>query len=228
MIANINPLDVEKITITLTTKDGDHTFSGKATEGRSPFVTPTEDEEQPTTRTVSKNNDLIVLRKIEFKPGNFKIGDQIKLNQGYTATCQKVKKNGTGIFLLDQVLPYKSTYDSINYFLTHAFLSTDIFDPVVQIIDSFRSGPLRLPCEDELFGIEDVSGREQWELMKHGHDRVAHTLELYGGHAESYWVKNDKEHTFCGCLGAIGGDVGVITKNCERNIRPVFRLRLSI
>lgn len=226
MIANINPLDVEKITITLTTKDGDHTFAGKPTEGRSPFVTPTE-KEASTEHTISKNTGLTVLRKIEFKPGNFKVGDQIKLNRGYTATCQKVKKNGTGFFLLDQVLPYKSNYDSIEYFLIHAFVGTDIFNPVVLNMVPFKDGAsLRIPYEVELFGIDDFSGKEQWELMKNPSDRVAHTIETFGGHAETYWLWDDTYHTFCGYMGEVGYDGATFNRYNARYIRPVFKLSI--
>ena len=47
-----------------------------------------------------------VMRKMEIevnKEVGFKVGDQIQIGQYYTATCQKVGKNGA-IFMFDQYL----------------------------------------------------------------------------------------------------------------------------
>lgn len=142
-----------------------------------------------------------VMRKMEvsvnWESGGFKVGDQIHVGKHYTATCQKVGKNGA-IFMFDQYLDEthvmnrretnKGGYEAsdLRKFLKE-FVGNPIFDEIREVMVPFKKTGdlLRIPTAEEIFGPEvfeevflpatadQVAIRKQWPLMKDRRNRLA-------------------------------------------------------
>ncbi len=117
----------------------------------------------------------------------FKVGDQIQLEEGYTATCQKINKKGDAIFLMDQLLDESmpmngSTYETSE--LRKRINSEEIlkiFGAYREKLVPFKNGDLvRIPSEKEIF--------QKWELMKgSSENRRCYTKE---GYHRWYWLRD--------------------------------------
>lgn len=134
-----------------------------------------------------------VMRKMEV-PANegFQVGDQIHVGKYYTATCQKVGKNGA-IFMFDQYLEKdrvmnRETTNGGGYEASdlRKFLKelakNSMFDEIREMMVPFKKTGdlLRIPTAEEMLGPEEahkyyetLSIKEQWPLMKDRHNRIA-------------------------------------------------------
>ncbi len=116
-----------------------------------------------------------------------KVGSQIHLKEGYTATCQKINKKGDAIFLMDQLLDEAmpmngSTYETSE--LRKRINSEEvlkIFGAYREKLVPFKNGDLvRIPSEKEIF--------QKWELMKESPgNRRCYTRERLN---KWYWLRN--------------------------------------
>lgn len=137
-----------------------------------------------------------VMRKMEVladrRHGGFKVGDQIHVGKHYTATCQKVGKNGA-IFMFDQ---YLDELQIMNHQMTNEggyeasdlrkflkkFAMDSMFDEIREMMVPFKKTGdlLRIPTAEEMFGLErttkyyeTLSHKKQWPLMKDRYNRLA-------------------------------------------------------
>lgn len=134
-----------------------------------------------------------VMRKMEgelIKKVGFVVGDQIQVGKHYTATCQKVGKNGA-IFMFDQYLDKPQVMNQQNTneggyeasdlrkFLK-GFAMDSMFDEIRELMVPFKKTGdlLRIPTAEEIFGPEEahkyyetLSFKNQWPLMKDRHNR---------------------------------------------------------
>lgn len=186
-----------------------------------------------------------VLRKMELNiddKNEFKIGDQIKVGNYYTATCQKVGKKGA-IFMFDQYLNqpqpmnYKLTnkegYESsdLRKYLQH-FVTVPVFDEFRELMVPFKNGDLlRIPTAEEIFGpeeahkkYENLSNKKQWELMKDRHNRIAFRGENQT--SEWGWLQNRLEDSATHfALVSITGHEAYGSASDAFGVRVVFRLK---
>lgn len=152
-----------------------------------------------------------VMRKMEVLvnggQGGFKVGDQIPIGKYYTATCQKVGKNGA-IFMFDQLLDY---FEVMNQRLTNGggyelsdlrvffktFAMNSMFDEVREFMVPFKKTGdfLRIPTAEEMFGpeeihnsVETLSHKKQWPLMKDRLNRIGFRGE--DQEISWYWLQN--------------------------------------
>lgn len=147
-----------------------------------------------------------VMRKMKVlangKHGGFKVGDQIHVGKYYTATCQKVGKNGA-IFMFDQYLDkarmmnLKQTNEGryeasdLRRYLKE-FVTSSMFDEIREMMVPFKKTGdlLRIPTAEEIFGPEEahelhetLSVKKQWPLMKDRQNRLAfrgEVMDCYG------------------------------------------------
>lgn len=190
-----------------------------------------------------------VMRKMEVSAnrehGGFKVGDQIHVGKHYTATCQKVGKNGA-IFMFDQyldelqIMNHQRTNEGgyeasdLRKFLKK-FAMDSMFDEIREIMVPFKKTGdlLRIPTAEEMFGPEEahkyyetLSCKEQWSLMKDRHNRISFHGE--GQDIEWGWLQNkfkDSTANFA-FVSHVGGAANY---NASKTIavRVVLRLRVS-
>lgn len=186
-----------------------------------------------------------VMRKIEGeinKEVGFKVGDQIQVGKHYTATCQKVGKNGA-IFMFDQYLDeakvmnqqrtneggYEASY--LRKFLK-GFAMNSMFDEIREMMVPFKNTGdlLRIPTAEEVFGpevaheyYETLSNKKQWELMKDRHNRIAFQGEDQD--LEWGWLQNRyKESAVYFAFVDGNGGAGHTGADGAFGVRVVFRL----
>lgn len=187
-----------------------------------------------------------VMRKMEVlanvEPGGFKIGDQIHVGKRYTATCQKVGKNGA-IFMFDQYLDesmvmnhqetnkggYKAS--DLRKFLQWLAM-TSMFNEIREMMVPFKKTGdlLRIPTAEEIFGQEEaheyfetLSLKKQWPLMKDRHNRLAFRGEDQD--KECGWLQNKCSNSDDGFTAVDPeGDVDYETASAVFGVRVVFRL----
>lgn len=133
---------------------------------------------------------LFAKRTVEELDEEIGVGDQIRVGRKYTATCQKISKDGA-LFLLDEYLDQdipmngrdtnEGGYEKSDL---RAWLQTEEalkpFKAYRERMAKFENGDLlRIPTREEIFGeenaeyFEDIPGK-QWELMKQRKNRVAY------------------------------------------------------
>ena len=187
-----------------------------------------------------------VMRKMEAlvdgKNRGFKVGDRIHVGKYYTATCQKVGKNGA-IFMFDQYLNkawmmnLKETNEGgyeasdLRRYLKE-FATGSMFDEIREMMVPFKKtwDLLRIPTAEEMFGPEEahelyktLSVKKQWPLMKDRHNRLAFCGEdqnLAWG-----WLQNkckDFDSHFA-VMNYYGGK-GHYSARAAIGVRVVFRL----
>lgn len=186
-----------------------------------------------------------VMRKMEIevnKEVGFKVGDQIQIGQYYTATCQKVGKNGA-IFMFDQYLKdtqvmnqqrtNEGGYEAsdLRKFLKGLTMSS-MFDKIREMMVPFKKTGdlLRIPTAEEMFGPEEahkyyeiLSLKKQWPLMKDRHNRIAFREE--DQKLEWCWLQNKyKESDGHFAYVISNGDSGHYDANFAYGVRVVFRL----
>ena len=160
---------------------------------------------------------------IDWEPDSLekKVGSQIHLKEGYTATCQKINKKGDAIFLMDQLLDEAmpmngSTYETSE--LRKRINSEEvlkIFGAYREKLVPFKNGDLvRIPSEKEMF--------QKWELMRgNAEKREGYTRK---GITRWYWLRNKISNaTFAHVSGyglAYCGD-----ESCEVGVRLTFKIR---
>lgn len=187
-----------------------------------------------------------IMRKMEVlingKSGGFKVGDQIYVGKHYTATCQKVGKNGA-IFMFDQYLDeaqmmnHQETNEGgyevcdLRKFLKK-FVMGSIFDEIREMMVPFKKTGdlLRIPTAEEMFGPEEahkyyetLSLKNQWPLMKDRHYRVAFRKNDPDG--EWGWLQNkyNKKSSDFAAVDPSGGAIWV-PSSIAYGVRVVFRL----
>lgn len=186
-----------------------------------------------------------VMRKIEGeinKEVGFKVGDQIQVGKHYTATCQKVGKNGA-IFMFDQyldeamVMNHQETKEGgykdsdLRKFLK-GFAMNSMFNEIREMMVPFKNTGdlLRIPTAEEVFGPEEahkyyetLSNKKQWELMKDRHNRIAFRGEDQD--LEWGWLQNKYKESAANFAGvyydSYADDIGA-SNAC--GVRVVFRL----
>ena len=187
-----------------------------------------------------------VIRKIEGeinKEVGFKVGDQIQVGKHYTATCQKVGKNGA-IFMFDQyldeamVMNHQETKEGdyktsdLRKFLKD-FAMNSIFNEIREMMVPFKNTGdlLRIPTAEEMFGPEEAHGyyetlsnKKQWELMKDRHNRIAFRGEDQD--LEWGWLQNKykKSTTYFAYVVCNGGASYYGNASYYYGVRVVFRL----
>lgn len=174
----------------------------------------------------------------------FKIGDQIHVGEYYTATCQKVGKNGA-IFMFDQYLDkarmmnVKETNEGgyeasdLRKFLKE-FATSSLFDGIREMMVPFKKTGdlLRIPTAEEVFGPEKaheyyeiLSFKNQWPLMKDYYNRLAFRRHRDGWYKECGWLQN-KDKNSDSHFAVIDGYGG--SEYCKSygiiGVRVVFRL----
>lgn len=188
-----------------------------------------------------------VMRKMEVlvngESGGFKVGDQIHIGKHYTATCQKVGKNGA-IFMFDQyldaarVMNHQETneggYEASNLrkFLKE-FVMSSIFDEIREMMVPFKKTRdlLRIPTAEEMFGSKEaheyyeiLSHKKQWPLMKDRHNRLAFRGEYQNN--EWGWLQNKvkKSGTSYFAITNTYGNVNEYNASAVIGVRVVFQL----
>lgn len=186
-----------------------------------------------------------VMRKIEGeinKEVGFKVGDQIQVGKHYTATCQKVGKNGA-IFMFDQyldeamVMNHQQTKEGgykasdLRKFLK-GFAMNSMFNEIREMMVPFKNTGdlLRIPTAEEMFGPEEahehyetLSNKKQWELMKDHHNRIAFRGEDQD--LEWGWLQNKYKESADNFAGVYyDGYADDIGASNARGVRVVFRL----
>lgn len=187
-----------------------------------------------------------VMRKMEVlanaESGGFKVGDQIHVGKHYTATCQKVGKNGA-IFMFDQYLDeamvmnhqetnkggYKAS--DLRKFLQWLTM-TSMFNEIREMMVPFKKTGdlLRIPTAEEMFGQEEaheyfetLSLKKQWPLMKDRHNRVAFRGEDQD--KECGWLQNkcSNSDSYFAVMNYYG-DWDYYSSYVRMGVRVVFRL----
>ena len=166
---------------------------------------------------------MTIKRKCEIETSEYKIGDQIMLGYGFTATCQKITHGGKyALFLLDQCLDEGKTYEEVQVYMNQIFTESGIFDSVKDKIVPFKSkNALRLPYAEEFFGTLDwvlPSNKKQWSLMKDFKNRIGYR----NGHREWCWLTNPHIN-----FVSYFADVNANGAGYTVSVRPVFRLEVS-
>lgn len=187
-----------------------------------------------------------VIRKMEVlanvEPGGFKVGDQIHVGKHYTATCQKVGKNGA-IFMFDQyldevmVMNHRKTnnggYEAsdLRKFLQW-LVKTSMFDDIREMMIPFKKTGdlLRIPTAEEMFGPEEahkyyeiLSIKNQWPLMKDRYNRIAFRGEDQD--KECGWLQNKYDNsTACFAITNFRGSIDGGYAYVACGVRVVFRL----
>lgn len=173
--------------------------------------------------------------------GGYKVGDQIQVGKHYTATCQKVGKNGA-IFMFDQYLDdaqvmnqqwtNEGGYEAsdLRKFLK-GFAMNSMFDEIREMMVPFKKTGdlLRIPTAEEMFGPEEaheyyetLSIKKQWPLMKDRHNKIAFRGE--DQEIEWGWLQNKyKDSPFFARVSSYGG-AGYSGASIARGVRVVFRL----
>lgn len=196
-------------------------------------------EKGDKTMKVMRKMEVLVNREQEV----FKVGDQIHVGKYYTATCQKVGKNGA-IFMFDQYLDEarvmnqqktnEGGYEAsdLRKFLKE-FTTTSIFDDIREMMVPFKKTGdlLRIPTAEEIFGPEEggeyyetLSHKKQWPLMKDRHNRLAFCGEKQ--EVEWGWLQN-KYEDYSATNFVIVHDDGNLTYGGAPHafgVRIVFRL----
>lgn len=169
---------------------------------------------------------------------DIKIGDRIRLDEHYTATCMKVGKHGA-IFLMDQYLQTKMSRYNIREYLD-GFIDSETFDAIRDLMIPFKNGDyLRIPTVEEFFGpamIDEyhyvrLSNKKQWPLMRDIHYRIASCrcaaanptfLSVWG------WLQNghDLDQARFACVTGAGQPNHLLGENAN-GVRVVFRLRFD-
>lgn len=187
-----------------------------------------------------------VMRKMEVLvnrgQGGFKVGDQIQVGKHYTATCQKVGKNGA-IFMFDQYLDeaqvmnqqrtneggYKAS--DLRRFLK-GFAMNPMFDEIREMMAPFKKTGdlLRIPTAEEMFGPEEaheyyeaLSLKKRWPLMKDRRNRIAFRGE--DQEIDWGWLQNKYKESAAGFT--LVHNVGLSTTFAASDtygVRVVFRL----
>lgn len=188
---------------------------------------------------------MVVMRKMECeinKEVGFKVGDQIQVGKQYTATCQKVGKNGA-IFMFDQYLDEAQVMNQqrtkeggyeasdLRKFLK-GFAMNSMFDEIREMMAPFKKTGdlLRIPTVEEMFGSEEVrkyyktlSQKKQWPLMKDRNNRIAFRGE--DKEIEWGWLQNKyKESTTFFAFVNYDGYVSHTPAYYPYGVRVVFRL----
>lgn len=187
-----------------------------------------------------------VMRKMEVlvngEHGGFKVGDQIHIGKHYTATCQKVGKNGA-IFMFDQYLDkprmmnLKETNEGgyeasdLRKFLKE-FVMDSIFDEIREMMVPFKKTGdlLRIPTAEEVFGPEEahecyetLSLKNQWPLMKDRRNLLAFRGENQD--KECGWLQNKRSDTDSYFAMVVHNGVGnYYSAHVRIGVRVVFRL----
>ena len=187
-----------------------------------------------------------VIRKMEMlanvELGGFKVGDQIHVGKHYTATCQKVGKNGA-IFMFDQCMDevmamnHQKTngggYESSDLRKFLQWLSmTSIFNDIREMMVPFKKTGdlLRIPTAEEMFGPEKahehyeiLSIKNQWPLMKDRYNRIAFRGEDQD--KECWWLQNKyDDSTACFAITNSCGSLDGNYASATIGVRVVFRL----
>lgn len=176
------------------------------------------------------------------KEVGFRVGDQIQVGKHYTATCQKVGKNGA-IFMFDQYLDEAQVMNQqrtneggyeasdLRKFLK-GFAMNSMFDEIREMMAPFKKTGdlLRIPTAEEMFGPEEaheyyetLSLKKQWPLMKDRHNRIAFRGE--DQKIEWGWLQNkykDSASHFAGVTGY--GHAHATVAAYAFGVRVVFRL----
>lgn len=188
-----------------------------------------------------------VIRKKEVlvngRNGCFKIGDRIQVGKHYTATCQKVGKNGA-IFMFDQ---YLDSAQAMNYQRTNEggyeasdlrkflkeFAKTSMFDEIREMMVPFKKTGdlLRIPTAEEMFGPEKahkyyeiISHKKQWALMKDRHNRIAfrgEDQELDWGWLQNRYKNSSSDFAITKMYGSTNNS----NASTANGVRVVFRLK---
>lgn len=178
-----------------------------------------------------------VIRAHKIGTSYFKVGDQIELENGYSATCQKAGKK-KALFFLDQYLDktYPMNVESTNeggYEASDLRKELqkdevlDIFEPVRESMIPFKNGDLlRIPYREELFGEADIyepSEKKQLPLMSDRRNRIASRKD---DEYEQGWLMNKvKDSVFYFALVCDNGNANYDLSSRSYGVRPVFRLR---
>lgn len=174
---------------------------------------------------------------IDTKNRGFEVGDRIVLNEDYTATCQKIKNNGSeGIFIFDKCLP-----NMFPMFKTHpssdenkyedswlreylqSLVKESIFDNVRHLMVPFKklNGDfVRIATEKEMFGTSEDNRGHQWVLMKNPTNRVSY-IESEG--IKETWLKNTNNGRNYAVVTITGCSFSEYATNLK-GVRPVFKL----
>lgn len=189
---------------------------------------------------------MLVFRKLalhETETGCFQVGDQIQVGKHYTATCQKVRKNGA-IFMFDQYLDEvrmmnqqrtnEGGYEAsdLRKFLK-GFAMNSMFDEIREMMVPFKKTGdlLRIPTAEEMFGSEEaheyyetLSLKKQWSPMKDRHNRIVFRGEDQA--IEWGWLQNKyKESAALFASVDTHGRAGYSGASNAFGVRVVFRLK---
>ena len=178
------------------------------------------------------------------KETGFEVGDQIKIWRFYTATCQKVGKNGA-IFMMDQYLDHAAAINT-NEKNESGYEKSDLrrvlqdmvrhpmFDEVRSMLVPFKNGDyFRIPTAEEMLGAEEahkyyeiLNNKKQWPLMKDRKNRIAFRGE--NQEIEWGWLQNKRKNsTFLFGILACSGDNYGANASGINGVRVVFRLSLD-
>lgn len=189
---------------------------------------------------IYETNTIRVYRTAEISPNEIQIGDRIKLNKGYTATCQEITPDGA-LFMLDTYFEMpismntaktnKGGYmDSDLRIALKTKAITDLFEDYWDYMAPFSNGDmLRLPCYSEIFGEEDAErfspdGGDQWELMK---DKLNRAVRVHGRNERTWgWLQNRKldSTTDFAVIGTHGHAGYFNNASAMGGLRPVFKI----
>lgn len=189
-----------------------------------------------------------VIRKtktIVNKINRFRVEDQIKIGDNYTATCQKVGKNGA-IFMMDQYLnnivamnsngKNKGGYEEsdLRNTITNKIHLDPMFDEIRGMMVPFENGDfLRIPTAEEMFGPEEahkyyesLSNKKQWPLMKNRKNRIA--FRGKDQEIEWGWLQNKYKNSSSYFAGVSSyGRAHNGYASTARGVRAVFLLSLD-
>lgn len=183
------------------------------------------------------------------KGEEFRVGDKIRLDDRYTATCQKIGKKGA-IFLFDQYLDASPVLmESIKLLLSRGnnhkyeesslpillneILSYPMFDNIRGYLIPFKNGDfLRIPYAEEMFDEQQIqytfvpkNRKKQWKLMKNASNRVVLPSE---DNAQLYGILQNNYKYSEGAFACVdpSGDPSIISSDYVKvtGIRIVFRL----
>lgn len=177
-----------------------------------------------------------VVRKMEIETGSFQVGDTIGLNEGYTATCQKLTGRGA-LFLFDQYVAkmpmnMRQTNEGGwrgSYLRQYLLYTTGQYIPLGLLLrlGTFESGDkFRIPMVAEMAddAPEWIEYKASvWAPMVDRRNRIAF---LKRNSWEWCWCMDrdvDSATRFCyiGSYGYVGNDDATLT----RGVRPVFLLK---
>lgn len=177
---------------------------------------------------------LFAKRTVEALDNEIHVGDQIRVSEKYTATCQKVTKDGA-LFLLDQYLdqdrPMNEDGSGRPYEESdlRAWLQSDeALEPFrayrERMIAHDNGDLLRIPVFSEIFGEEDAEyfepdGGSQWPLMTERKNRIAFRCNEW----EWGWLQNKRKGSaayFAHVGGA--GTADLSSASSSLGVRPAF------